>query len=105
MLQALTDVVTGLTGLVVLLVLLLIVIRAAALQRSRRVRRFRPAAEASLGTYLAGSGGAPAMAGRGERALFLAVAHEALAGLRGGQRDRLVDPLIPPRFMPDTVSR
>src|SRR6266851_2014777 len=103
MLQALTDVVTGLTGLVVLLVLLLIVIRAAALQRSRRVRRFRPAAEASLGTYLAGSGGAPAMAGRGERALFLAVAQEALADLRGDERDRLVDLLLQLGFMQDAV--
>jgi HEAT repeat protein len=103
MLQAVADVVTGLTCLVILLVLLLIVIRMAAIERSRRARRFRPAAEASLGTYLAGSGTILAMAGRGERALFLAVALEALADLRGDERDRLVDLLVELGFLRDAM--
>jgi HEAT repeat protein len=92
--QTLADVVAGLAGLVVLLVLLLIAIRVAALRHARRARRFRPGAEASLGTYLAGSGVAPAMAGRGQRALLLTVAEDALAGLRGDERDRLVALLV-----------
>jgi HEAT repeat protein len=103
MLQALTDIVAGLTGLVVLLVLLLIVIRMAAIKRGRRIRRFRPAAEASLGTYLAGSDAAPAMAGQSERALFLAVAQEALGDLRGDERNRLVDLLLQLGFMQDAT--
>src|SRR5260370_1191702 len=94
MLQTLDDVVTSLAGLVVLLVLLLMAIRAAALRRARRARRFRLAAEASLGTYLAGSGAAPEMAGRGQRAILLAVARDALADLRGDERDRLVALLV-----------
>jgi HEAT repeat protein len=94
MLQTLDDVVTSLAGLVVLLVLFLIAIRAAALRRARRARRFRPAAEASLGTYLAGSGAAPEIAGRGQRAILLAAARDALADLRGDERDRLVALLV-----------
>jgi HEAT repeat protein len=90
MLQALADVVACLAGLVGLLVLVLIAIRVAALRRATRARRFGPAAAASLGTYLAGSGAGPAPDRPGERPLFQAIAQEALADLRGDDRDRLV---------------
>ena len=101
--QALADIVAGLAGLVVLQVLLLIIIRLAAVRRVRRARRFRPVAERALGDYLAGSGDGVALAGRGERALFLAISQGALADLRGDDRDRLVDLLVRLGFAHDAM--
>jgi HEAT repeat protein len=103
MLQTLVDLTACLAGLVVLLLLLLIAIRMRALRRARRAHRFRPAVEEALGTYLAGSGAAPVVAGRGERVLFLAVAQEALSDLRGNERDVLVALLVRLGFARDAM--
>jgi HEAT repeat protein len=105
MLRALADVVACLAGLVALLVLLLVVIRVAALRRVTRARRFGPSAAASLGTYLAGSGARPAPDGPGERALFRAIAQDALADLRGDDRDRLVALMGQLGFTQDAMFR
>ncbi|HEY7012443.1 MAG TPA: HEAT repeat domain-containing protein [Streptosporangiaceae bacterium] len=104
MLRALADVDAVLAALVILLGLLLLAIRAAALRRRRRMNRFRPGAEEALGTYLAGAEGTPAVAGPGERAVFLAVALDALADLRGDERDRLVDLLVQLGFLRDATA-
>lgn len=103
MLRALADTDAGLAGLVILLGLLLLSVRTAALRRLRRMRRFGPGAEATLGSYLAGAEAVPDMAGLGDRAVFLAVALEALADLRGDERDGLVALLVKLGFLRDAT--
>jgi HEAT repeat protein len=103
MLRALADLDVALAALVVLLGLLLLAIRAVALRRRRHMAKYRPRAEAVLGTYLAGPAGAPAPSSLGDRPVFLAVAQEALADLRGDERDRLVDLLVQLGFLRDAI--
>lgn len=88
--RVLAEAVAAAAGLLVAVIVLLIGVRAAALRRIRREQEFRPAAEAALAGYLAGTGGAPSLDRRGERDIFLALAQDALADLRGAERDRLV---------------
>jgi HEAT repeat protein len=92
--QVLAEVVAAAALLLVAVVLLLVGVRAAALRRISREQEFRPAAEAALGEYLAGTGDAPTLDRPGERDVFLAIAQEALADLRGAERDRLVALLL-----------
>jgi HEAT repeat protein len=103
MLPVLADTVAALAVLLVLLVLSLVAIRAVALRRIRQQAEFRPAAETALAQYLAGTGPAPDLASRGERAIFLAIAAEALADLRGAERDRLVALLFRLGFTQDAM--
>ncbi|HEU5416674.1 MAG TPA: HEAT repeat domain-containing protein [Streptosporangiaceae bacterium] len=90
MVQVLADTVAVLAALLLVLLLLLIRLRIAALGRIRREQRLRPAAQEALGRYLAGSAVAPDTGSAAERDVFLTIAEEALADLRGGERDRLV---------------
>lgn len=94
MLRVLADTDAALGLMLVLLILALIGIRAVALARIGQRQRFQPAVEASLAGYLAGSGPPPDVATPGERRILLAVAGEALADLRGAERDRLVALLV-----------
>jgi hypothetical protein len=55
MLPVLADTVAALAVLLVLLVLSLVAVRAVALRRLRQQAEFRPAAEAALAQYLAGT--------------------------------------------------
>jgi HEAT repeat protein len=78
-----------LAGMVAALAMAITAIRAVALHRRARERRLRPQAELALAGYLAGGPPLAAPASRDERAVLLAVALEALADLRGSERDRL----------------
>lgn len=103
--QVLADAVAAAAGLLMVVILLLIGVRAAALRRIRREQEFRPAAEAALAEYLAGTGGAPAVDRRGERDVFLDIAQEALTDLRGAERDRLVALLLRLGCTEDAIRR
>ncbi len=64
-------------------------IRRRAAEAERLRRRYLPRAEQGIAGYLAGSPDLPAPSGAAERALLLAVGLEALADLRGSERQRL----------------
>jgi HEAT repeat protein len=104
-LRVLAEAAAAAAGLLLVLILLLIGVRAAALRRARREQEFRPAAEAALGQYLAGTGDAPTLDQRGERDVFLAIAQEALADLRGAERDRLAALLLRLGYTEDAMRR
>ncbi len=101
----LADAVAAAAGLLVLLIALLIGVRAAALRRISREQQFRPAAEEALGQYLAGAGDAPTLDRPGQRAVFLAIAQEALADLRGAERDRLAAVALRLGYTEDAIRR
>ena len=88
---------TGVLGGIVLAMLALLVaggladlaMRFATVRRARRERRVRPAAEAGIAEYLAGTGTVRRAGTAGERSVWLTVAIEAMLDLRGEERVRL----------------
>jgi HEAT repeat protein len=102
---ALTDAVGGLAVLVVLLVAGIVAVRLALGRRRRQEGRFRPGIELSIAEYLAGAAGVVANPANGrERAVMLGVALEALADLRGAERERLVQLLEQFGYVNDAMS-
>jgi hypothetical protein len=79
----LADAVAGAAGLLVVIILLLIGVRAVALRRISREQELRPATEAALAGYLAGTGSAPVL-GRAAPHLLLR-----------GRRERRLPPARP----------
>lgn len=90
MTAAVAGVDVALCFMVFMLIQLIVVVRAAAIHRKLRYGRLRPAAEAAIAGVVAGGGGIPAPRNRGERAVLLDVAIEALADLRGSERTQLI---------------
>ncbi len=64
-------------------------VRSAARRKERMSRLFGPVAETAIAGYLADIEPPPVARGKGERAILLQVAIEALGDLRGSERDRL----------------
>jgi HEAT repeat protein len=91
--------------LVVALLVAIVAIRATAIRRKVREDRMRPATEEALADYLAGVAGLPAVSGPDERAVFAAMALDAVADLRGSERDRLVNLLVEGGYVADAASR
>jgi HEAT repeat protein len=87
---ALALAVAALAGLVGLLLLALIAVRLGIRRRQRREQRLRPAASRAVAQYVTIGGDLPRPAGRTERAMFRAVAVQALADLQGSERESLV---------------
>lgn len=79
--------------MIVVLIQFIIVVRAAAIHRKLRYGRLRAQAEAAIAGVVAGGGGIAAPRNRGERAVLLDVAIEALADLRGSEREQLISVL------------
>jgi HEAT repeat protein len=90
---ALAGVDVALCFMVVMLIQLIIMVRTAANHRKLRDGRLRPAAEAAIANVAAGGGDVPAPRNRGERAVLLHVAIEALADLQGSERTELIGAL------------
>jgi HEAT repeat protein len=105
MISLLTEVVLALGALVAALLVVIVTIRAAAIHRKAREDRLRPATELALADYLAGVTGLPSVTGAGERAVFADMALDALADLRGGERERLVNLLVEGGYVADAASR
>ena len=76
--------------MVVVLIQVIVVVRAAAIRRQVRYGRLRPAAEAAIAEVVSGGGDVPEPRSRGERAVLLDVAIEALADLQGSERTQLI---------------
>ena len=87
---ALRAVVLILAAMVVLLNVAIVVIRVALVRRQRRQRALRPRAEELIARYLADASAVPPTTAGQERAVLLDVAIEAVAELRGAERERLV---------------
>lgn len=90
MIRTLADVVAALAGVECLVLLAIVISRVLLRRQRRREHQFRPTAEASLATYLAGGTEIPAAADPQDRSILREVALEALTDLRGNERDRLV---------------
>jgi HEAT repeat protein len=84
---------------------LIVAIRVGLRSRRRRLNALRPGAEASIAGYLAGGPAPPEVANRRDRAIVLAVAVEALADLRGRERDRLTDYLCAAGYVADVIDQ
>jgi HEAT repeat protein len=89
MTAVLGDIVLALLALLTAGVLADLVMRFEAVRRARRERRVRPAAEAGIAGYLAGTGTVRRPGTAGERSVWLTVAIEAMLDLRGDERARL----------------
>jgi HEAT repeat protein len=100
----LASVVAWLAVAIGLIVALNIANRIVVRRRELQERRLRPRAELSIAEYLAGSAAPPDIAGKGERAVMLKVAIEAIYDLRGTERARLVELLEQRGFVADAMS-
>jgi HEAT repeat protein len=96
--------VLGLAAVVVLLSGAIVVARVVLLRRLKRQRRLRPRAETLLAEYLAGAPALPSAATGKERAVLLDVALEAIADLRGAERERLVSLLEELGFVREAIQ-
>lgn len=103
MTTALRFAVLSLAALVVFLSGAIVVARVALTRRHKRQRRLRPRTETLLAEYLAGVSARPPAATGRERAVLLDVALDAIAELRGEERDRLARLLEELGFVSDAI--
>jgi HEAT repeat protein len=102
--RALADGVAGLAAIAGLLVTFIIGIRSVAIHRRKQHHRLRPPAELSLAGFVAG-GPEPTITRRGGRAVMLEVALEAIADLRGTERERLAALLERLGYVDEAIGR